>query len=569
MTFTWNANGNPGFTFYDVIVATDPTFDVIVATLSVSAPTATATGLLPGTTYYSKVQAVNGVQIPTTFAAIPTKTTTPDSNITVNSAPPSPYVPSAGLVGAWQFDENAGTTTADSSGAGNTGNFGCTTPACASTPTFAAGPIGLGSAASFSGLAGGVVRTNADPLLGIGSLTVEAWVNPQTAAQIANAGIVAVGSQNAVGFALDVGPSGSFRFTTSNGVAEFPVTVATATIVAGQWTHVVGVYDLAHGTSTLYLNGQLAATTAAPARFNSLDVLAVGNRKNTVGAYTLPFAGRVDSVRVFSAALTGAQVLADYQGGFVSSVTPPSPNNGIIVALPPNAFGAPAQIFISADPVNHPVRVPLSALNAGFTVFPAGLTLVPNSLVEVVPVVGGVPFTTPLGSSATLSIPYVASGNIIRGTNPPLAASGIQMYTLNTTVNRWEHLPTTVDAAASHASGVTPHFSVFALFAPATIAGGVSSVRAFPVPWKPGTGGRFDSLVGGVTFDHLPSAGTIRILDLAGRRVRELSFSGASAGVAVWNGLNDDGRRTASGVYFARVQSSDGSTTVIKFAIER
>ncbi len=569
VTYVWSANGNPAYTFYQVAVTTDPTFQVVVATLSVSSPTATATGLLPGVTYYAEVQAINGVQIPTLPPmGLPTAVTIADPKITESSSPPTPYAGGAGLTGAWQFDEDAGTTTADATGGGNAGNFGCTIQNCVSTPTWAAGPVGLGSAASFSGLLGGVVRTKSDPIPGVGSLTVEAWVYPQTTAQIPDAGVVAVGPQNAEDFALDVSPSGAFRFVTSNGGVEFPVTVATATIVACQWIHVAGVYDLAHATAALYLNGRLAATALAPARANSGDVLAVGNRRKADGTYTLPFAGRIDSVRIFSSALTAAQVLADYQGGFVSSVTPPSPNNGVVVALPPNAFGAPAQIFISADPINHPIRVSLAALNAGFTVLPAGLTMVPNSLVEVVPVVGGVPFTALLGSSATLYIPFVASGNILSGTNPPLAASGIQMYTLNTTVNRWEYLPTALDAANSRASGTTPHFSVFALFAPATIGAGASSVRAYPVPWKPGTGGRFDGP--GVTFASLPASGTILVLDLAGRRVRELPFSGASAGVVVWNGLNDDGRRTASGVYFARIKSdSDGSTLLIKFAIER
>jgi hypothetical protein len=88
------------------------------------------------------------------------------------------------------------------------------------------------------------------------------------------------------------------------------------------------------------------------------------------------------------------------------------------------------------------------------------------------------------------------------------------------------------------------------------------------VPWKPGTGGRFDAA--GVTFANLPVSGTIRILTLAGKRVRELSFDGSSAGFAVWDGLNDEGRRAASGVYFAQIKSGvDGAMFLLKFAIER
>jgi hypothetical protein len=569
-TFSWNANGNPAYTFYQVIVATDPTFDVVTATLTVSAPTATATGLLPGVTYYSRVEAINGGQLETGYVAIPSTATASDPDITVSSSPASPYVAPTGLAGAWQFDEDTGTVSADGSGNGNTANLWCGTP-CNSTPTWAAGPPGMGSAVSFTGQAGGVVLMNAGLSIP-NSVTVEAWVYPAPGQfQSPGVGVVAAGPKNSEDFALDVSAAGAFEFLTSNGGSEYSVTVPTAAIAAGQWTHVVGVYDSVHATATLYLNGVAAAVRlAVPARGNLHPPLAIGDREDASGNFTLPFAGRVDSVRVIAEALTAPQVLADYLGGFVSSVTAPAPNTGIVLGLPPNAFGAPAQIFISADPVNHPIKITAAELNAGLSVTPSGLTLVPNSLVEVVPVVGGLPFTTLLGSSATLTIPYKDSGNtgVISGTNPPLAAAGLQMYTLNTAVNAWFLLPTTVDKVNHAATGVTPHFSVFALFAPATIGTSLASVKVYPVPWKPGSGGRFDAA--GVTFANLPESGTIRILTLAGRRVRDITFSGVAAGTAVWDGLNDDGRRTASGVYFARVASGvDGSSLLVKFAIER
>lgn len=564
VTYTWNANGNPSYTSYRVQISTDQGFGVVLATVSVNTPAAAATGLLPGQSYYARVQAVNGVQVPTSFIALPSAQTVPDAKITVSTAPPSPYVLSSGLAGAWQFDENSGLSAADSSGNGNGASLTCKAANCASTPTWSAGPLGLGSAVAFNGQAYGVVLTARAPLAGAGNMTVEAWVKP-TAAQSSYAGIAAAGNQYAEDFALDVN-GGAYRFAVAGGTA----TASAAAVVAGKWTHLAGVYDAA-GTATLYVNGALAAQAAVPARANSGDVLAIGNRRNALGNFTLPFWGTIDSVRVFSAALSAAQVQADYQGAFNSSVTAPSPNTGIIVSVPPNAFGpvsSPAQFYISADPLNHPVLVAPAAINAGFTVLPSALNFVPNSLIEVVPVVGGNPFSGTLGSSASVSIPFTASNNIISGSNPPLAASGLRMYTLNTSVNRWEALPTTVDSSAGHATGVTPHFSVFALFAPATIGSGAAGVSAYPVPWKPGTGGRFDAA--GVTFSNLPMSGRVVILTLSGQRVRELTFSGASAGSVVWDGLNDAGRRTASGVYFARIQSdADGSTNILKFAVER
>lgn len=563
-TVSWSANGNPAGTFYQVIVASDAAFNVIVATVSVSTTSAMFTGLLPGGTYYSKVQAINGVQIPTAFAAIPQLATAADPRITSNGSPNSPYVATAGLVGAWQFDEATGTFSLDGSTYGDQANLVCFGAACASTPTWTSGPPGLGSALSFNGLSGAAVTASGTPFSFTDSLTVEAWVNPATASQQNGAGIVGRGNAGSEDFALDV-TNGKYRFI----ALPSQIAASPSNVSPGVWTHLVGVYDSVAQTAALYVNGVAAASVgaAAPPRNNSGQPLSIGNRNSALGQETLGFSGMIDSVRVLHRALSAAEVLADYQGGFVSSVTAPAPNAGVIVALPPNAFGAPAQILISGDPVGHPIRIPAAALSAGLAALPSGLVLVPNSLTEVVPIVNGLPFTAPLGSSATLSIPYVDNGNnVIVGTNPPLAASTMRMYTLNTTVNRWELLPTSVDTVNKRATGVTPHFSVFALFAPVTIGAGLSGVRAYPVPWKPGTGGRFDAP--GVTFSGLPTSGTIRILDLAGRRVREFAFSGAAAGSAVWDGQTDAGRRCAGGVYFAKV-SSGGASTLLKIAIER
>jgi hypothetical protein len=419
----------------------------------------------------------------------------------------------------------------------------------------------MGTAASFSGLPGGVARSNAPFSFGA-SFTVEAWVNPATAFQNTAAGIVAAGRQGAENFALDVTAGHAFEFRTSGAAAS-----ASAPIAAGQWAHVAGVYDSTQNRATLYVNGA-AAASAAGASAGAGSVLAIGNRMDAGSGYTLPFYGSIDSVRVFNAALTAAQVLADYRGGFVSSVTVPTAAGNVLVGLPPDAFGAQAQIYVSIDPVNHPIRIAPATLAAGLAAAPAGLLLVPGSVTEVVPVVNGAPFAGPLGSSATLTIPYSDPGGTgLIGTSPPLTAAGARMYTLNTTVGGWNLLPTYVDLNAHAVVGVTPHFSVFALFAPATIGADASGVTAYPVPWMPGRGGRFDAA--GLTFSHLPVSGNIRILTLSGRRVRDIPFSSASAGAALWDGLNDDGRRAASGVYFARVTADGGGAAVIKFAIER
>lgn len=563
--FTWDANTNPPHTSYEFSIATGPDYGVVIATLSTTQTSIGVDGLLPRTRYYARVRAFNGTQVPTAFAYFSPASTVSDPLITISSAPPSPYAASGGLVGSWQFDEGGGLSAADGSGNANAAQFTCTAGLCTSTPSFAAGPPGLGAAASFSGAQHGVVRTQSGtPFAFTDDLTVEAWIYPQTAFQPDNAGIVSIGNHGSEDFALDV-VSNRFRFM----AAPAKSATASAALAPGAWIHLAGVYDSLAASATLYLNGVAAATvTGVNARTNSSLPLCIGNRAASGGGYTLPFFGRVDSVLILHRALKPAEILADYRGSFISTITPSGPN-GILVGLPPDALGAPAQVYISTDPATRPIRISRAALDAGLTVAPSSLTLVPHSMVEIVPIVGGLPFTATLGSSATVSIPYADSNgdNLVDGTWPPLPAASIRMYTLNTLVNRWEELRTSIDTLNRRAVALTPHFSVFALFAPQTVGSSLSGVRVYPVPWAPGSGGRFDGP--GVVFDRLPSSGRILILSAAGERVASLRFEGSMAGRAVWNGLSDHGRRSASGVYFGKISSDAGESMTVRFAVER
>jgi flagellar hook assembly protein FlgD len=56
---------------------------------------------------------------------------------------------------------------------------------------------------------------------------------------------------------------------------------------------------------------------------------------------------------------------------------------------------------------------------------------------------------------------------------------------------------------------------------------------------------------------------TLSILDVAGRRVRQVGDDAWDAGVhrLSWDGANQFGQRVAAGMYFARLKTSDGSRT--------
>lgn len=60
-----------------------------------------------------------------------------------------------------------------------------------------------------------------------------------------------------------------------------------------------------------------------------------------------------------------------------------------------------------------------------------------------------------------------------------------------------------------------------------------------------------------------PGRARLRILDLAGRAVREVANADFAAGphTFVWNGRGDDGRALGSGVYFVRLETAQGALT--------
>ncbi|MDD5657022.1 MAG: hypothetical protein PHF00_07190, partial [Elusimicrobia bacterium] len=406
-----------------------------------------------------------------------------------------------------------------------------------------------------------------------GSLTVSAWVKPETTTLPEGAAVVAKGNGGDEAFSLELGTSGGakrYRFRVRVG-AGTALAVANPAATAGQWRLVTGVYDQAAAQARVYIDGVLSATAAATgAHAANSHAVTVCNRQSGALAYDLGFSGAVDDVRLLSLALDDAQVAEFYRSHQPASYVPPGPNNGVLLTLPPNAFGAAADIFVSGDPLGHPLQVSNAALNDALARAPTGQVLIPGSLLEIVPKVGGSYYNGSLGSSANLSVPYNdADGDgLVDGASPPVAASQLRFYTLDPVVLGWDALPTTVDRAARRAAAVVSHFSIFALFGASTIGQALERVTAYPTPWLPGSSGRFDAPE--LSFANLPAAGSIRIFTLSGEKVAELAFSGPDAGTKRWDGRNDAGAPVASGVYFARIKSDlDGSTRILKLAIEK
>jgi len=168
------------------------------------------------------------------------------------------------------------------------------------------------------------------------------------------------------------------------------------------------------------------------------------------------------------------------------------------------------------------------------------------------------------GQTAALTFSYKDDdGNgIVDGTLA--AVDRLRVYTAADAGGAWTQLVTSVDKEKKTVTAVTPHFSFFSVFASA--ASGLSALKVYPVPWQPGTGGRFDAQ--GVTFSGLPASARIRIYTLIGELVRLLEVTSADAGFKVWDGRNSEGHKAASGIYIALVKAGSDERTV-KVAVER
>ncbi|TPW07761.1 MAG: hypothetical protein FD129_2522, partial [bacterium] len=183
LTLAWGSNGNSTSTYYEVVTATETSFAYPISTRTVTVTTATITDLFPGNTYYMKVLAINGNQLPAPKATTALKGVTYIApGMSFSTSPASPYVPQAGIVGLWHFDATTGTVATDAATNQNHGTLTCVAAACTSTPTIAAGPTGLGNAAALTGVPNALVKIPDHAGYNFnGSITVGAWAKPVTA----------------------------------------------------------------------------------------------------------------------------------------------------------------------------------------------------------------------------------------------------------------------------------------------------------------------------------------------------------------------------------------------------
>ena len=226
----------------------------------------------------------------------------------------------AGLSGHWLLDEGSGATAADASGNG-----------CTGTVHGAAWVSGVsGSALSFDGTDDYLDVADHASLDFTTQMTVAAWVRLDAA----SAAWITVAQKSTASWFLwqlyarasDATPSfrPAFRIDfDSDGILDAGEEAAGSAILStGSWTHLAGVYN---GQALLfYQNGALAGSNAASATIPANDH-AVWFGRNEI--WSEPLDGALDDLRLYSHALSAAEVQALFSEGAVN--TAPSVDAGL------------------------------------------------------------------------------------------------------------------------------------------------------------------------------------------------------------------------------------------------
>jgi PKD repeat protein len=204
----------------------------------------------------------------------------------------------------WRLGEASGTSAADSSGSNRTGTY-------LNTPT-------LGQPGALAGDANTAVAFNGSDeyvnvpysaALNPAQFTAEAWAYV-TGGQGTYRSVVTsrdYSPGNARGYILYAAADNTWQLWTGGG--EWSVVYGPA-VALNTWTHLVATYD--GSTARLYVNGTLAASSAAGYLQNALRPLRIasGATDLTAPQYYLP--GRADEVAVYGSALSATRVQAHY-----------------------------------------------------------------------------------------------------------------------------------------------------------------------------------------------------------------------------------------------------------------
>ena len=223
------------------------------------------------------------------------------------------------LVAQWNFNETSGATATNNAGScgascnGTLTNFASTgsRDAAAGTGWTANNKRWGTGALMFDGTNDYAYVADNNALDITGSLTVEAWIKPIL--PLPNyAGIVTkYDGSSGCNYVLQFDSTGTkVRF---GGCALSLGSGDTSPLSDGTWNHVVGVYDAASNVIKIYKNGVLESqNTVTGSLVADTNKLTIGLQCEAAGCTGRYFKGSIDSVRIYSRALTTSEILSNY-----------------------------------------------------------------------------------------------------------------------------------------------------------------------------------------------------------------------------------------------------------------
>ncbi len=174
---------------------------------------------------------------------------------------------------------------------------------------------------------GKMVDVPFDAALNPSTFTAELWVKPaEVIGTTARSPLYNRGAGSSEGF-LFFAHNGNTKWQFRTYAANTARSInSTSDVVAGVWTHLVGVYDAATGVQRLYVNGVEQATSTVPGFTPNTSLkMRLGSGRNDLesGAQMLLFKGNIDEVAIYNTALSAADILAHYQNATNSARSTP------------------------------------------------------------------------------------------------------------------------------------------------------------------------------------------------------------------------------------------------------
>lgn len=281
--------------------------------------------LAPYSVSWSTTATANGSHVLTARARDAATNTTTSAEVTITVENTGP----ANLVVGYAFDEGSGTTAIDASGNGLNGTLSAATWTTSGH---------FGGALSFNGTSALVTVADHALLDLTTGMTLQAWVYPT--ALSAYRTVILKERPADLAYALyahDGAPRPSAWIT-----AGTPATATgTTALPLNTWTHLATTYDGA--ILRLYVNGvQVGSQAHTGSLFVSGNALRIGG--NTIwGEY---FQGRLDEVRVYSRALSAAEIQSSMNTP-ISAPPPPPTTWSISGSITPSSAGNGASVSIT------------------------------------------------------------------------------------------------------------------------------------------------------------------------------------------------------------------------------